>query len=190
MASRKDIYTDEQKAEVCAHVLVNVSCGRFVSRIFKEDTETENGIRLPAAGTFWRWVLEDAGEGGGELGDKLASARERGIEALLDDIALIADTPLIGEEVSLERDPDHQKELDEGGEVTDAAGEPYEGMVVKVKRGDMLQHRRLQIETRIKLAQMMKPKTYGPKLDLTSNGETLGAAEMLQAARKRAQELK
>lgn len=45
---------------------------------------------------------------------------------------------------------------------------------------------KLQIETRIRMAQMLKPKTYSPKLDVTSNGETIGAAAQLQAARMRA----
>ncbi len=46
--------------------------------------------------------------------------------------------------------------------------------------------RRVRIDARIRLAQMMKPRKYGPSIDLTSNGQTLGLAEQLAARRKRA----
>lgn len=94
------------------------------------------------------------------------------MEALLDEALVIADTPEIGEEVTVEKD-------------TDEAGKPE--TVVKVRKGDMLGHRKLQIETRIKMAQMLKPKTYSPKLDVTSNGETINFAAQLEAARRRVQ---
>jgi hypothetical protein len=45
--------------------------------------------------------------------------------------------------------------------------------------------RRVRIETRMKLAQMLKPRKYGPKLDVTSNQQTVGLAEALAAARLR-----
>jgi hypothetical protein len=88
----------------------------------------------------------------------------------------------------LERDPEHQKDLDEGAEITSVDGSPYEGMVIKVRKEDMLGHRKLLIDTIIKQAQMLKPKTYGPKLDLTSGGEKIGLSAELEAARKRSAE--
>jgi hypothetical protein len=45
--------------------------------------------------------------------------------------------------------------------------------------------RRVRIETRMKLAQMLKPRKYGPKLDVTSNQQTVGLAEAIAAARLR-----
>lgn len=48
--------------------------------------------------------------------------------------------------------------------------------------------RRVRIYAREKAAAMLKPKKYGPKMDLTSNGETLGLAEDLAARRRRALE--
>jgi hypothetical protein len=59
-------------------------------------------------------------------------------------------------------------------------------MIVKIRKEDMLGHRKLVVETYIKAAQMLKPKTYGPKLDLTSGGEKLGLSAELEAARRRA----
>ena len=32
---------------------------------------------------------------------------------------------------------------------------------------------------------MLKPKTYGPKLDLTSDGKALGISDAMRAAEKR-----
>jgi hypothetical protein len=182
-------YTDEERAEIIAHVLVNVACGRFVSRIFREDDMTENGILLPAEKTFWYWILVDDAANDGELGKKLAQARTHGIEALLDEVPLIADTPVMGEEVSIERDPELEEDRKRGS-VTDLNGNPVDGTIVKVKRSDMIAHRKLQIETRIKIAQMMNPKKYGPKVDVTSGGEKIGAADAVQEARLRVKKLR
>jgi hypothetical protein len=159
MAARKDCYTDEEKDEVIAHVLVNVSCGRFVSRIFREDETTENGIKLPHVNTFWKWMLDDET---GELDGKLARAREAGIEALLDETVEIAD------------------EATNDTKLTDAGHE--------APNAEWITRSRLRVDTRIKLAQMMKPKKYGPKLDLTSGGERLGLSAEIDAARKRVSE--
>lgn len=164
MAARKDCYTDEQKAEVAAYVLINVACGRFVSRVFREDKTTDTGVKLPNAATFWRWVLEDET---GELDEKLVRARERGIEALLDETIDIADDG---------RNDTYLKELPSGLEV-------------EAVDSDVIQRSKLRIETRIKLAQMLKPKTYGPKLDLTSGNKPIGIAAELEAARLRAREV-
>lgn len=48
--------------------------------------------------------------------------------------------------------------------------------ITETRTGDMLGHRRLQIDTRKFLMAKMKPKRYGDKLDLTSDGEKLGVA--------------
>lgn len=175
-------YTDEEKAEIIAHVLVNVACGRPVDRIFREDDMTENGISLPDQRTFWKWSFADEA---GEIGQKLARAREYGVEALIDRAIATAETTQMGEEITIERDPEHEADRAAGGSVTDKDGNPVEGTVVKVKRTDMIAHRKLYIETMFKAAQMLKPKTYGPKLDVTSDGKQLGLAEAIEQGRKR-----
>ena len=53
---------------------------------------------------------------------------------------------------------------------------------------DCPKSRAVRVNTRIKAAQMLKPKTYGPKLDLTSGGDKLALSAELEAARKRAAE--
>lgn len=159
----KHAYTDEERAEIIAHVLVNVACGRPVTRIFREDDMTENGYALCTENCFWKWVFADPDE---KIGGKLARAREHGVEALIDKAIATAETTMIGEEVTVEK-----------GEDKDGAPET----VVKVKRSDMTAHRKLYIETMFKAAQMLKPKTYGAKLDLTSNGKQLSMAEQVRA---------
>lgn len=42
---------------------------------------------------------------------------------------------------------------------------------VEVKRADMIEHRKLRIETRLKLLAKWNPKKYGDKLDLNHGGE-------------------
>lgn len=114
---------------------------------------------MPAARTFWGWCYADD-----DLLQKVAHAREAGVEAIIDSTLDIADTQEEGEIVT------------EGPDGT------------TTKREDMLGHRKLRIETRIKYAQMIAPRKYGPKLDLTSGGERLGLAAEIEAARRRAAE--
>lgn len=113
---------------------------------------------MPSKSEFWRWHFRDDG-----LRGKLADARANGVEALLDECAEIADD---GTNDWIERKRDD--------------GSTYEAI-----NGEHIQRSKLRIETRVKMAQMLKPKTYGPKLDLTSGGEKLGLAAELEAARKR-----
>ncbi|HKN45651.1 MAG TPA: hypothetical protein VJW23_17195 [Propionibacteriaceae bacterium] len=147
-------YTDEEKDEIIAHVMVNVASGRFVSRVFREDKTTGTGIAMPAVSTFWLWMFENQ-----EFSDKLALARQAGIEALLDEVIDITD--------NVSNDT-----------VTDDNGNDRANT-------EWISRSRLRAEYRVKLAQMMKPKTYGPKLDLTSDGKQIGTAEALEAARRR-----
>lgn len=161
-------YSDEEKSEIIAHVLVNVACGRFVSRVFREDDLIANGVKLPNPETFWRWVLEDdnlldADPNKQGLSNKLVQARERGIEALLDEVIDIAD----------DGTNDWTTKTNHDGTEYDAVDR------------DHIQRSKLRIETRIKLAQMLKPKKYGPKLDVTSDGKQINDYDAVAEARKR-----
>jgi hypothetical protein len=166
---------DDERLDIIERVLIQVSCGRTVSEILAEDDG------MPDQSTFWRWHFDDYAD----LRGKLASARENGVEARMEEAVKVARSPMMGEIVTVERDPEHQKDLDEGGEVSSLDGSPYDGMIVKVRKEDMLGHRKLLVDTLIKSAQMLKPKTYGPKLDLTSGGEKIGLSAEIEAARRR-----
>lgn len=97
---------------------------------------------MPAWRTVYNWQ-----EANPEFKARIAQARELGEEAIIQDCLTIADTPLIGEEV----------EESENG--------------LKVKRGDMLGHRKLQIETRLKLLAKWNPRKWGEKVDLNHGGQ-------------------
>jgi hypothetical protein len=74
------------------------------------------------------------------LAERIACAREAGFEMIAVDALRIADTPVEGE---------RRKESEEGLEIV---------------REDMLGHRKLQVETRLKLLAKWSPKKYGDKL--------------------------
>jgi hypothetical protein len=50
--------------------------------------------------------------------------------------------------------------------------------------------RKVRIYAREKFAQMIAPRKYGPKLDLTSGGEKIGLSAEIEAARRRRAEEK
>lgn len=95
-----------------------------------------------------------------EFTQRIAHAREIGEEAISQDILNIADTPLEGIET----------EESENG--------------IKTKRGDMLGHRKLQIETRLKLLAKWNPKKWGERQTVDMN-VTNPVADRLARARKR-----
>lgn len=112
---------------------------------------------MPASTTFWRWIFDDE-----NLRAKVADARAQGVEALLDECGEIADD---GRNDFMEK-------------------QTREGSFVALDK-EAVMRSKLRIETRIKMAQMLKPKTYGPKLDLTSGGERIGLSGEIEAARQR-----
>lgn len=138
-------YSEEERAEIVAHVLVQVATGRFVSRVFREDQTTTTGVKMPAQSSFWLWVFQDETN---EISEKLVRAREHGVEALLDETIDIADET----QFDTVRD-------DNGNDRPNS---------------EWITRSRLRVDTRIKLAQMLKPKKYGAKVDVTSGGEPIG----------------
>ena len=76
-----------------------------------------------------------------------AVARDEGFDAIAADCLNIADTPLVGKRVKTNKD----------------------GTETVIE--DMLGHRKLQIETRLKLLAKWDPKRYGEKLDVTSGSD-------------------
>lgn len=90
-----------------------------------------------------------------------ARAREHGCDYLAEDALRIADTPQIGEETTTKAD---------GG--------------VEVRSGDMLAHRKLQIDTRIRLIGKWS-KRYGEKQQVEHSGEMTinGLAGRMRAKR-------
>ena len=99
---------------------------------------------MPPWRTVYSWMARDE-----DLSAHIARAREVGYDAIAEECLVIADTPQFG-----------QKQV-----MTD------EGTATTVE--DMLGHRKLQIETRLKLLAKWRPDKYGDKTIIT--GDANGA---------------
>lgn len=97
---------------------------------------------FPAWRTVYDWMARDdaLGEKGVGLSASIARARDIGYDALAEECLLIADTPQFGQK---------QVMSDEGSTTTVE---------------DMLGHRKLQIETRLKLLAKFHPTKYGDRV--------------------------
>lgn len=97
---------------------------------------------MPKPSTFYDWLNADA-----DLSGRFARAREFGADAIAVEALRIADTPIEGV----------RRKVSEDG--------------VEETTEDMLGHRRLQVETRLKLLAKWDPKRYGDKLEVDNKGE-------------------
>lgn len=99
---------------------------------------------FPAWRTVYDWMAKDdaLGAKGVGLSASIARARDIGYDALAEECLLIADTPQFGQK---------QVMSDEGSTTTIE---------------DMLGHRKLQIETRLKLLAKFHPTKYGDRVAL------------------------
>lgn len=100
---------------------------------------------MPAWRNVYFWMARDA-----DLSAHIARAREVGYDNIAEECLQIADTPQLGEELS--------ENTDDKGVKT-----------VTVKKVDMLGHRKLQIETRLKLLAKWRPEKYGDKTVITGD---------------------
>jgi hypothetical protein len=115
--------------------------------------------RLPPAPTVRGWVVGDVhGFAAG-----YARAREIGLDAMADELLAISNTPQEG--IEIEEGPDG----------------------VKTKRGDMLGHRKLQIDARKWYLSKIAPKKYGDRLEVKAE-VNVSFSERLERARKRSGE--
>lgn len=94
--------------------------------------------------TIYRWLELDA-----DFKLRFTHARDLGFDAIAEEALEIADTPIEG--VKTELGPMGAKEV----------------------REDMLGHRKLQIDTRLKLLAKWSPKKYGDRIDHTSSDGSL-----------------
>jgi len=114
----------------------------------------------PAQQTVSDWIQKDA-----DFAGRVARARDIGYDVIADECFDIADTPQIGEVVTVD-------DSEKGG--------------TTVRREDMLGHRKLRIETRLKLLACWNPKKYGAKTALEHSGSIdMGLAERIKRARER-----
>jgi hypothetical protein len=109
----------------------------------------------PAESTVRYWVLDDV-DG---FAAKYARARAVGYERLAEDILRIADTPMIG----------IKTKINEKGEA-------------EITEGDMIEHRRLQVDSRKWMLAKMLPKKYGDRTTLAGDPEAPLSVLMEQIA--------
>lgn len=113
---------------------------------------------MPAWRTVYDWMDADA-----DFSARIAHARELGEEAIAQECMLIADTPQVGIRTTIKPS---------GTETTET---------------DMIEHRRLQIDTRLKLLAKWNPRKWGEKLavggapDLPPVQSTLDVANLSTA---------
>jgi hypothetical protein len=107
---------------------------------------------FPTKSTVFKWLNDFPG-----FSDQYARAREAQADSLFDEIITIADTPLIGEKV---------KVLPDGKEET--------------TRGDMIEHRRLQVDARKWMAGKLRPKKYGEKVTQEHTGDPEKPVRVIQ----------
>ena len=95
---------------------------------------------MPSKSTVYVWLTRHS-----EFLDMYTRAREDQADTLADEIVAIADTPVIGVKTKTGKDG------------------------VEIQEGDMIEHRRLQVEARKWVAAKLKPRKYGDKLDTNLN---------------------
>lgn len=110
---------------------------------------------MPAPRTVKGWQKDDA-----QLGERFLIARDEGEEVLAWECKAIADTPQLG------------------------TTRTKKGRKVEVREGDMIEHRKLQIDTRLKLLAKFNPRRWGDKQQIEHSG-SIGLAGRLAAARQR-----
>ncbi|MBK9497032.1 MAG: terminase small subunit protein [Xanthomonadales bacterium] len=104
---------------------------------------------MPVPATVLNWT-----EAHPAFGEQYTRARERGYRLMADEIVDIADTPVLGVETKIK--PDGTRETTEG---------------------DMIAHRRLQVDTRKWMLSKMLPKIYGDRLTNEHTGANGGPIE-------------
>lgn len=120
--------------------IADLICERLIKPESLRSICLEEG--MPSKTTVFRWL-----EANEEFRDQYARAREFQADVHVDEIIDIADTPVIGEKTK-----------------SGADGK------TETMTGDMIEHRRLQVDTRKWIASKMRPKKYGDKLDVEHAG--------------------
>ena len=99
---------------------------------------------MPNIVTVYRWLQHEDHE---DFRNAYMRAREKQADTLADQILTISNTPVIG-----------IKKITKGESV-------------EIVEGDMIEHRRLQIDARKWLAAKLRPKKYGEKVDVEHSGD-------------------
>lgn len=134
--------------------LANEICERIADGEFLRVICREEG--KPSWTTIYNWMNDIPG-----FAERIAHARTLGFDAIAEDtICMIADTPEVGEKTKLSMT---------GLEVT---------------RGDMIEHRKLRVDTRLKMLSKWAPKKYGDKQEVTHVVEDQSVQRLLEGVKR------
>lgn len=151
-------FTQELADEICARL----TTGEPLAQICRDEG-------MPAVRTVsdWRKAHDD-------FATAYAEARQEGFDAIAADALRIADTPIDGiiEKLEMVDVPNPDKP----GEVL-----RRELQVVERRREDMLGHRKLQVDTRLKLLAKWDPNRYGERLHTEHSGEVVVHRKVFKA---------
>lgn len=152
----------------------NALAERICTRL--ENGESLNSIckdkNMPDERTVRRWVMDDVNG----FAPKYTRAREIGYSRLAEEILEIANTPVVG--IKKVTKPVTTRDKESGDIIP--TGETLE----EVTEGDMLEHRKLQVETRKWILCKMLPKVYGDKQQIEHSGSIDLAAGLIAARRR------
>ena len=152
------MYADREPliSEICARL----SAGEPLAQICRD-------VHMPDRTVVYDWINQDE-----SISQRIAHARNLGFDAIADQCLVIANTPQVGVEEKVTPAVRNQQ------------GDVVVPESIEVKRGDMLGHRKLQIETRLKLLAKWDPKRYGEKQQVEHSG-TIDSATTIIESRKR-----
>lgn len=120
--------------------IADVICDRLSNGESLRTICSEEG--QPSQSMVFRWL-----QGNAAFRENYTRAREAQADAIFDEILHISNTPVVGEKTK----------ISPNGEV-------------EVTTGDMIEHRRLQIEARKWMAGKLRPKKYGDKIEMEHSG--------------------
>ena len=142
--------------ELLDSIVERLSAGEPMAQICREEG-------MPAARTVRDWINQRD-----DVSTAIARAREDGEDWLAAECLLIADTPMEGIIEEYERVEVEDPDIDDP-ERRKRAPKVSEFVLTKRRKEDMLGHRKLQIETRLKLLAKWNPRKYGENVNVTGH---------------------
>lgn len=134
-AGRPTTYTEEIGLKICERM----ACGESLRTISLDDG-------MPSLSAVFRWLSDGKHEA---FREQYELARAAQADAYFADAVHIADTPVIGRKVKIDKDGNEE-----------------------VTEEDMTAHRRLQIDTRKWAAGKLRPKVYGDRVAIAGDEES------------------
>lgn len=141
---RNSDYSEEIAELICAEIASSDKSLRYICES-RED--------FPGYSTVWIWLARNP-----TFQDLYARAKELQAEVIAEGMLDIADTPQEGE---------RRKITQSAVKISPKEGEPaiQSAPEVEIMTADMIEHRKLRIETRKWLLAKLKPKKYGDKIE-------------------------